>query len=187
VASPNDWRKSNVVNVTQPTPRGLAQQEFFQGLIDRLRTDHRFTQAKKAQAQSWYSFASGIGGVSYTFSFVRGDQVQAETYIDRLDRSWNKWIFDTLLRERHFIEEEFGEPLLWQKLDDKRASRIAARRPGSIEATSEELRNIEQWGIDSLLRLRSVIGPRIAELARRGPSVDMSNDAEVLLVARVSL
>lgn len=180
VAFPNDWRKSNIVPVAQPTPRGLAQQEFFQGLIDRLRTEYRFTQARKAQAQSWYSFASGIGGISYTFSFVRGDQVQAETYIDRLDQSWNKWLFDELHRERHDIEAEFGESLLWQKLDGKRASRIAARRPGAVASSREELGEIEQWGIDQLLRFKQVLGRRIAALAKGGPSLTLSDDTGAL-------
>ncbi len=60
-ASPNAWAKT-VAATNQPavtSSRMLAYQEFYQGVIDELRTVHHFTNAKAGQPQSWYSFASG--------------------------------------------------------------------------------------------------------------------------------
>ncbi len=163
VASPNDWRKTNITAGDQkPSARGEAYRAFFQNLIDRLRTRHNFTRARKGMAQSWHNFSSGIGGVAYAFCFARGGSAQAETYIDREDVIWNKWLFDALYAQREGIEADFGEPLEWERLDHRRAARIAAKRPGSIEDSQEVLNDIEDWAIDRLLRFRLVIGPRVS-------------------------
>jgi hypothetical protein len=62
----------------RPSERGEAYQVFFQELIDELREQHSFTDARVAGARGWYSFASGTTGVSYGFTFGQGSQVRAE-------------------------------------------------------------------------------------------------------------
>lgn len=169
VASPNDWRKTNITAVDrQPSAKGEAFRTFFQSLMDRLRTQHNFTNARKAQPQNWYYFKSGTRGILYAFSFARGGRVQTETYIDGGDQTWNKWLFDELHAQRESIEDEFGEPLDWERLDNRRASRIAVRRPGNIEDPPEILQEIEDWAIARLLRFKNVIGPRVVMLTRTG-------------------
>ncbi|MFT4038743.1 MAG: DUF4268 domain-containing protein [Thermomicrobiales bacterium] len=170
VAFPNDWRKSNVgKDSAPPTARGEAYRTFYQSLIDRLRDEHRFTQAKKGQAQSWYSFASGMSDITYGLTFIRGNLVQVETYIGRQDRELNKWLFDALYEQRSTIEAEFGEPLSWERLDARRASRVAIKRSASITDDPAVLRDIEEWGIERLLRMKRVMGPKLESLIGSGP------------------
>jgi hypothetical protein len=166
VAFPNDWRKANVTaGGAKPSPRAEAYQAFFQDLLDRLRTKHNFTKARKAQPYSWYSFTSGVRGVAYAVAFALGGRVRTEVYIDREDATWNKWLFDELYRQRGEIETLFGEPLEWERLDNKRASRIAAYRTGSIEDPPQALEETKVWAIEHLLRTKQVFGPRISTLA----------------------
>ena len=61
---------------------------------------------------------------------VLQDQTRAELYIDAPDGEDNKALFDALHAEREAIEAEFGTQLVWQRLDDKRASRISFTVPG---------------------------------------------------------
>ena len=49
---------------------------------------------------------------------------RVELYLARRDRLENKWIFDHLESEKEEIEGRFGEELQWQRLNDKKASRI---------------------------------------------------------------
>ena len=167
VAFPNEWRKSKLQGGGErggTSERREAYRSFFQELIDRLREKHRFTGARAAQPQNWYSFASGMARISYGFSFASAAQVRTEVYIDRGDAATNKEIFDNLYREKDAIESVFGESLHWERLQEKRASRVAVYHKGSIEESSETLEEIRQWAIDHLLKFKEVFGNRLSAL-----------------------
>jgi hypothetical protein len=168
IAFPNQWRKGNIGSAGggKPSERGEAYRQFFQALIDELRTVHKFTNARAGQPQNWYSFASGISSVTYGFTFAQGGQVRAEVYIDTEDVDENKALFDALLKEKVDIENEFGEALKWERLDHRRASRIAIYRKGAIDE-AETLGDLRAWAVDRLLKVKKVFGARIADLAKQ--------------------
>jgi hypothetical protein len=86
-----------------------------------------------------------------------------ELYIDFEDSDANKGFFDRLYLHRQEFETAFGEALSWERLDERRASRVALYRSGSIDATPEELGRIRAWAIEQLLKFRSVFGPKLRE------------------------
>jgi uncharacterized protein with ParB-like and HNH nuclease domain len=61
---------------------------------------------------------------------VLQDETRVELYLDDADPALNKAAFDALCLQRDVIEVAFGGPLLWQRLDDKRACRISFSVPG---------------------------------------------------------
>ena len=63
--------------------------------------------------------------------------------------------------DRGAIEAEFGEPLEWETLDDKRACRVATYRTGSIDDPANVLNEVREWSVDRLLRFKRVFGPRL--------------------------
>jgi hypothetical protein len=70
-----------------------------------------------------------------------------------------------LLRRKVDIEREFREPLEWERLDDRRASRIAVYREGNIIQSEEKLAEIRGWAIERLLQLKRALGPRLVQAA----------------------
>lgn len=159
VVFPNEWRKSKREGLIS-SERGEAYRAFFQSLMDELRTKHHFTKAKIAQPQNWASFPTGVSGITYTASFAQGKRVRAELYIDLGDTEKNKNLFDWLFSQKDEIETEFGQHLEWERLDDRRASRIAAYRKGSIDEV-ESHPEIQAWLVESLLKLRDVFSNRL--------------------------
>jgi hypothetical protein len=158
VVFPNDWRKETRQR-TENVPissRREAYRNFFQRIIDELREAHKFTNSRKAQPQNWQTFSIGFTGITASASFAMGDRIRAEIYIDRGNGEENKQIFDVLFAKRGDFEAQFNEPLSWERLDDKRASRIALYRPGNIEADEQQLRQIHSWMVQSLLKLKRV-------------------------------
>ena len=132
---------------------------------DELREKYRFTTARVGQPQNWYTFRSGVPGVDYGTSFAQGGRVRAEVYIDFGEAETNKAFFNRLHEQKEDLEREFGEPLSWERLDERRASRIAVYCSGSIDASNEELLRLRGWAIDRLLKFREVFGPRIRDAA----------------------
>jgi hypothetical protein len=155
------------------SPKGEAYRAYFQALLDDLRENHKFTGARMGQPQNWYSFSSGFSGVTYGAVFAQNNRVRVEVYIDLGDREKNKALFDALELpgEKEEIEAECLAPLSWEKLDEKRASRIAAYREGSIDASDEELREIHAWMIENLLKFKKVFGPRIKAALKKIKSI----------------
>jgi hypothetical protein len=142
--------------------RGRMEQYrlFFQDLMDRLREEHAFTNARAAQPQNWYYFASGHTGISYAVSFSR-EGLRTELYIDTTSQEENKQIFAGLHMHAEKIQQEFDEPLSWEPMDDRRASRIAILHGAKIDAPEADLDAARDWAIDKLLRFKKVFGPRL--------------------------
>jgi len=91
---------------------------------------------------------------------------QVELYIDRGKESEeeNKKIFDELQKRRQEIEKDFGDKLRWERLDDRRASRISKR------FNSTSLNDKDKWGklqddmIDNMIRLEKALKKHIKAL-----------------------
>ena len=168
VSTPNEWRKQTVRDARADgnvTERSEKYREFFQGLIDTLRDEHRFTNAKRGQPQNWYSFSAGHAQrVRYGANFSGGSRARVEVYIDNGEKDWNEELFDRLAASKDDIESKVEEELDWERLNNRRACRISAVRPGSIDADEKTLAEIRDWMVDKLLDFKRVFGPKLAEL-----------------------
>ncbi len=168
IVFPNEWSKSRKESRKEkPSAKGEAYRSYFQSLLDELRTKHSFTKAKIAQPQNWYNFPTGISGISYGTSFAQGRRVRAELYIDIGVADKNKKLFDWLFAQKQAIENDFGEPLEWERLDNRRASRIAIYREGAISDT-ERLAEIQAWAIQELLKFRETFSLRLKTYKQQG-------------------
>lgn len=173
VASPNEWQK-NKKRQTQRTSvstKGEKYQNYFQNLIDYLRDIHRFTSAKAGQPQNWYSFSSGVSGMTYGANFSQGGKARAELYIDLGDHEKNKYVFDQLFNIKGEIEDSLGQEISWERLDNKRASRLALYIDGSIEESDSELEKVKNWHIEQLLKLKAALGKKIGQLSKEANSM----------------
>lgn len=146
-----------------------AYQTFFQKLIDELRERHQFTNARIGQPQNWYSFTSEAQGFKYSFNFATGGRLRSEVYIDVGDRDTNKAVFEKLIADRAAIDAEFGEPLAWERLDQRQACRVACYHNGAVTDAPEKLDEHLRWAVEHLLRFKKVFGPRIRTVSSQLP------------------
>lgn len=169
------WRTDEVdqtrgfVTFSRIQPREQAYIEFFDAMMKDLRAAvsdaHKLYQPTRV-GYYWQSVARVPDGSPYagytTFSFTRARRPRVDLYIDTGSRTQNKAIFDGLFARRAEIEASFGGPLEWERIDDKRASRIAVYYDRSIDihASPDALAELRAWGVDMLVRLkRALDGP----------------------------
>ena len=167
-ATPNEWRPDSKATTTRaPTTRSERSeryQNFFQLLVDVLRDDHQFTNARIGQPQSWYNFSAGYGQrVTYGANFTGQKQARVELYIDGGDANWNIDLLERLEERKTEIEADLDHELDWQRLENRRACRIALARSGSIDEPPEMLNEIQGWMVDNLLGFKRAFGPKLAE------------------------
>lgn len=168
VASPNNWSRKTirVTSAGDATGKYVVYQQFFQGLLDDLRENYKFTNARAGQPQNWYTFSTGTRGFVYGVSFAAGGKLRTEVYIDAGDGSKNAAAFEELKAEKSTIEGVFGVSLEWEPLESKRACRIAIYRVGSIEDASASLEEYHKWAVEQLLQFKKVFGPRLPAVAK---------------------
>jgi hypothetical protein len=77
VVFPNEWQKSKKRQVNaNVSSKGEAYRNYFQSLIDELREEHRFTNARIGQPQNWYSFSSGFSNIPIAAVFSQGKKAR---------------------------------------------------------------------------------------------------------------
>jgi hypothetical protein len=146
------WRTTSI-NMTErrltfvrTNEREEAYIRFFSSLNARLKGQADFPSREMSpQGQSWIILATlradGQEFAHVLASFSRRKELRIELYLDNQDKEANKRRFDVLLAKKDDIEGAVGEPLQWNRLDAKRACRIAASTKAQVllDADKESL------------------------------------------------
>lgn len=151
-ASPNEWSKAQkAISSGSSAPKSARQQyyhEFFMAFLTEIKQQHpQMTNAKSVGYDSWFTYGSGKTGYLLNMAFRGGNRFSCELYIDTNDKDLNKSKFDEIQQYKSEIEAILGE-LSWERLDDRRACRIAAY----IDMTDDE--RMIKWGINTLVMFK---------------------------------
>lgn len=119
------------------------------------------------QGQNWHTLASieadGIVTANIVGAFVRQGRFRIELYLDGPTAQSVKNCFGRLQENRADIEQQFGEPLSWERLEERRASRVAIYREASI-LTDSDNEDAIQWAAKRAVDLYRVFGNEFARL-----------------------
>lgn len=110
----------------------------------------------------WLSAGTGLGGVRYTAVFCK-DFMRLEIGISRGDRAENKAVFDTLLQRRNELESRFGASLEWERLENKKSSRIKVESP--VDGYNpDNWPKIAEWLCAMVARMEKAFSPEVPGL-----------------------
>ncbi|MDA0987829.1 MAG: DUF4268 domain-containing protein, partial [Chloroflexi bacterium] len=156
---------------TTPRTPGIRQEayrRFFERLRYRLQEEYGFPGG--SIGRSWMNASAEVSGVRhngirYDASFAKSGRVRVGLYIDLGTAQENKAFFDSAYSQREHVEKAFGEPLQWERLDHRKASRITVYREGHIDDDEEERQSIADWMVDSVVKLRDNVVPLISRVS----------------------
>ena len=170
---PDSWRR--LVKAAQRTSEaselGLAYQRFWSDFLSAF--TGTWPNKRKPVAESWMGFGSGRTGFSFNTAFCRLDgakRLRVEMYIDVGDKDANKKAFDRLRRDSEEITQAVGQDLDWDRLDNKKASRISLYYADPIDVSEyERWPDAQEWLIDAMVRMRDAFRGKLeaADAARR--------------------
>lgn len=151
-ASPNEWSKSYKALTSGSSVGKSSKQEFyhqfFTAFLSRVKQEQpQISNAKSVGYDSWFAFGSGKTGYTFNVAFRGGNRFSCELYIDLMDEAMNKSKFDELIQYKNEVESLLGT-LSWERLDNKRACRIAMY----IDVTDDE--SMIKWGINKLVNFK---------------------------------
>jgi CBS domain-containing protein len=155
------------VTFARSRERERAYIDFFSALLSELKREAPETfRIGSPDGQSWINAGWIFNGISFNFAFTQTKRFRVELYIDVGDKEANKRIFDALLSRREALEDAFGEPLSWERIDDKRASRLARYYPGNIADNKGTLANLRARAVEGMIRFRRVLVPHLVAVVK---------------------
>jgi hypothetical protein len=165
VAQPNNW--SRAVDAKVAAEQDLAQRHvlrmaYWNSFADFLKIRDISFSVRRDHKDHWHEFKTGRSWfvISSTIN-TQKKRVGVELYIHR-DPLKNA--IRALEKDRQTIEQEIGEPLDWQELPGKKASRIALYRYNIDPSDESKYPEIHEWMLDKMQCFRTVFAPRVKVL-----------------------
>lgn len=145
--------------------RHHTRREFWTQLLALLKGKTDLFSNKSPGIESYLDTGTGKTGIAYTFliTTIRGSRIQL--YIDNGDKEWNKITFDKLNKGKSKIEEVFGDSLVWDRLDDNRASIIRYQVSEYGLQDKDKWLELQEELIKVMIRFEKALKPFIARLS----------------------
>jgi Domain of unknown function (DUF4268) len=137
---------------------------FFEAMFDSVAIRRPGFRIPKFGYENWVGFAAGPFGF-YDVAFTANGAVRAGIYLDMQERTSTKRLFDDLFAERLAIETAVGRILSWERLDDRRASRIVDYREIRDLDSLEERRVVADWAAETVVKLMEALDDRLRSTA----------------------
>lgn len=163
VAGPSPEAKQIGGQKKELAQRHVLRLEFWGQLLDRAKECTSLHARISPGKEHWISAGAGKSGLGFNY-VIRMSDAQVELYIDQGEAEANKRIFDRLFASKGKAEEAFGEPLEWQRLDDRRACRIRHVLTLGGLADRDRWPEIQEVMIDAMVRLEKALKPQIKRL-----------------------
>lgn len=146
--------------------RHILRLKFWEQLLARAKEKRVTLHASISPSkENWISTGAGKTGLGFNYVVWLEEKTAVELYIDTGDRDHNKRIFDSFHSKSAKIEADFGAGLLWERLDDRRASRVRfLMRKGGLKADETNWRSIQDAMIDAMDRFSRALRPHIQAL-----------------------
>jgi len=164
VAGPSAEIKQIGTQKKELAERHLLRMEFWKQLLERAKgRPHPHARRVSPGKEHWLGAGAGKSGLTYSY-VVRMDNASVELYIDRGNAEENKRIFDKLYEHKEEIEAIFGAPLEWQRMDERRSSRVRYTLNIGGLRDREKWPEMQEAMIDAMIRLSKALGPKIKRL-----------------------
>jgi len=145
--------------------RANAYANFFERLNERLKAvagfPSRYIPPPKGAGWQVLAFLNWIGrgqSASLFATFTRNKEMRIELYLDCGNKEQNKQRFDELFARKSEIEAIVGEPLVWERRDDKSACRIAIYIKAQIQRDTENLALLD-WSAQKAVAFYKAFAP----------------------------
>lgn len=159
IEQPNDFIKmSKNINSGESLNKSQTERlEFWNQFNDEILAHGKPFNTRKATTDHWYDVAIGNSACHISITLVNSDSfVGVELYINE-----NKELFDKLFDKKDEIEGLLGFSFSWQRLDNKKASRILHEIDGLNFDDHSNYPKLMSEIIDKVVKMREVFKKHI--------------------------
>lgn len=147
--------------------RYILRKEFWIQLLEKAKEKTKLHANVSPSIYSWIGTGAGKSGIGYNY-VITNKYASCEIYLDRgkefEEPNINKIRFDELFKHRDEIEKEFGGKLNWERLEDRRASRISVHFEGIGLKDKDKWDELQEKMIETMIRLEKAFRKYIRQL-----------------------
>jgi len=145
--------------------RHIIRKEFWSQFINEINKTNSMCNNVSPGTENWLPIAIGMGGVSINI-VISKKYARSEIYINRGTKEENKRIFDQLFAQKENIESDFGNNLIWERMEDNVTSRIKNQLNEVDVSNKDDWEKMNIFLIDSAVRMDKAFRKHISKINR---------------------
>lgn len=140
--------------------------EFWSEYLKRSNELNNLFSNISPSKDNWIGIGIGMSGVNINMVVSR-NYARGEIYFNRGSQEENKWCFDFIHDKKEQIEKEFGDPLIWERMDEKVSCRIKAQLDGVSIYEKEDWDKMIEYMVDVSQRMVKAFRNPVRQLNRK--------------------
>lgn len=133
---------------------------FWNTLLPRFKKQSDLFVSISPSTSNVIGTGTGISSGSYNFVISRS-YARVEVYFSKFEQKENEFIFDELKKNKEQIEELFGDELIWERLETKKATRIKYQLDGVNLYDESDWDEMIEFQIESMIKLHKAFDKEI--------------------------
>ncbi len=147
----------------------IIRNEFWHKLLPYFNSKSNIFSGRNIdlnQYDHWISTGCGMSGCVYSF-VVTKNYCDVELALSSSNKDFNKKVFDYFYDKKDNIENEFGDKLFWERLDDKKMSRISYRLEEVSIFDKDDWNKMITFLTENMIKLDKVLKKYINSYSRK--------------------
>lgn len=153
IEEPNDFVKNTISSKGDELTKIESERLNFWTEFNHLLAERgKPFPTRKATTNQWYDIALGTSEAHVSITLVnQNGTIGIDIYIND-----NKDLFDELFAQKDEIETKLGFPMVWERLDEKKASKVKYSIPGFSFTKKENHPELMEELIDKVQIIRNI-------------------------------
>lgn len=143
----------------------VLRKNYWTELLEKFNGVSKQFQNVNPSTDPWLSSGSGISGIPFTF-VVTKNYVSVELLINRGNKEINERIFDVLYSRKDELEKDFGNELIWDKLDEKKSCRVSYRMENVDITDCENWERFKEFQCDEMVRFDKTMRQSVSKAVK---------------------
>lgn len=167
IVGPSEETKAAGNHKREDAERHVARRKFWTDLLAYARKKTDLHSNTSPGRNNWLATGAGVSGLRFAY-LLWEHETGIELFIEKSRESENKSIFDALILKKQKIEERFGAPLVWERMDGSPSSKIQFLNKGRGWKDPDHWPTTIEHLVDQMIRFESALRPHLDELGRSG-------------------
>lgn len=143
--------------------RHLVRLKFWEKFINASNQVNQLFSNNSPSKESWIGKGIGMSGVNLNL-LVSNTYCRSEIIFNRGSQVENKKLYDFIFEMKHKIESDFGESLIWERMDEKVTCRIKVQLDGVSYFEESDWPRMIDYLIDVSVRMERAFKEPIRKL-----------------------